>query len=323
MRIAYLVFAYQNPMLIGRTIDRLTCDDVSFFVHIDARRDIAPFAGLRAANVVFADRRVRVHWAEFSGVAAIIGLIRQALAAPKPFDYFVLLSGSEYPLRSREYIHDFFEKHRGQEFITMARMPAPGKPLSRLNTVRRPSSRPAARFLSRSLAKVGLGQRDYRQAFGTMEPYSGMTWWALSREACRYVVDFVDRDTVLQGFFKDTFAPEETFFHTVLGNSPFLTRARRNLLYEDWSAAGAHPARLTGAHVAWMESQDEVRLDDAHGPGELLFARKLSDETLELTSRIDRMICRKEGRCPGDDGQVPGNIYSLSRPAIQKLPSAS
>jgi hypothetical protein len=296
MKIAYLLFAYKNPKLIKKTVEFLSCEDASFFVHIDAKIAIHQFESIRGENVFFTDKRIRVHWAEFSGVEAILLLIRQALAAPQHHDYFVLLSGSEFPLRSRRYIHNFLEMNRGREFITMMKMPAPGKPLSRINTLRFPSTHPVLRFIFRALAKVSLAKRDYRKYLGNLEPYSGLTWWTLSREACQYVIEFMERHQKLAKFFENMHAPEETFIHTILGNSPFKSKLRRNLVYEDWSGQGgrAHPEMITAKHVEIFESQKEVSIQDLHGPGELLFARKFSDDDLPLVERVAGMIEKKE-----------------------------
>lgn len=296
MKIAYLVFAYKNPKLIQRIVEHLGGEDASFFVHIDAKFSLAPFAVIQGKNIFFTEQRVPVYWAEFSGVEAILLLLRTALAAPQHYDYFVLLSGSEFPLRSRDYIHTFFKQNCGHEFITMKKMPAPGKPISRLNTLRFPSTRPVLRFVFRALAKFGLAQRDYRKHFDGLEPYSGVTWWALSLDACQYVVDFANRHPQLVKFFQNVHAPEETFIHTILGNSPFQSRVRRNLNYEEWLPTGAqtHPEMISAKHVEWFESQDAVSVQDLHGPGELLFARKFSDGSLPLVERIIAMIARKE-----------------------------
>jgi hypothetical protein len=294
VKIAYLLFVYKNPKLIERTIQHLSCADSAFFVHVDKKSNIDEFAPIRGKNVFFSEERLTVYWAEFSGVEAILLLMRQALAVPEHYDYFVLLSGSEYPLRSRSYIHRFLEEHRGTEFMTMDKVPAPGKPLSRINTLRFPSNRPVARFVFRLLAKFGLGQRDYRKYLGQMEAYSGLTWWAVTREACQYIVDRADQEKNLKEFFENTFAPEESFFHTILGNSPFQARLRRNLVFEDWSKGGAGPEMINEEHCKIFETQDEVCVGDLHGPGELLFARKFSDHDLHLIDRIDQMIQRKE-----------------------------
>jgi hypothetical protein len=180
--------------------------------------------------------------------------------------------------------------------MTIVKMPneQAGKPISRINTLRMPSSRPVYRFLTRVLAKVGMAHRDYRRYLGHLVPYSGLTWWALTREACEYILEFKERNPRVVRFYESTFAPEETFFHTALGNSHFFPRMRRNLLFEDWSGGGARPAMINEKHVAFFEAQDEVQVQDLNGPGELLFARKLSDENSEILDRIDRMIERKD-----------------------------
>jgi len=294
MKIAYLFFAYRNPELMRRTIERLTSEDAAFFVHIDAKVDVRQFDLIRAFNVFFTETRIPVYWAEFSGVEAILLLIREALAQPQRYDYFVLMSGSEYPLHSREYIHRFFTANRGREFITMVKVPGPGKPLSRINTIVFPSTRPVLKFLFRALAKFGLGRRDYRRHARGLEPYSGITWWALSREACEFISEFTDRDKRLAAFLRTTFAPEEVFVHTILGNSPFKARMRRGLLYEDWTGQIAHPAMISERHLAAFEGQEQITIQDLNGPGELLFARKFSDGTLHLADRVDDMIRRKE-----------------------------
>src|SRR5205807_10013675 len=90
-------------------------------------------------------------------------------------------------------------------------------------------------------------------------------------------------------------ATEECHCHTILGNSPFAARARRRLVFEDWSAQKAHPAMLSAKQFELFTSQDKVCVEDIHAAGELLFARKLSDETLPLVGRLEEMIKRKEG----------------------------
>src|SRR5262245_18032895 len=138
MKIAYLVFAYKNPVLMKRSIDVLASGDAGFFIHIDRKVSMEPFAGISGPNIVFCEPRLPVYWAEFSGIDAIVSLIRHALSAKEHYDYCVLLSGTEYPLRSGEYIRSSFEQNRGLEFINVLKMPAPGKPMSRISTLRYP-----------------------------------------------------------------------------------------------------------------------------------------------------------------------------------------
>jgi hypothetical protein len=141
---------------------------------------------------------------------------------------------------------------------------------------------------------VGLGQRDHKKYLGNLEPYSGLTWWTLSREACQYVVEFWQAHPAVAEFFENTHAPEESFIHTILGNSPFKSRMRRTLLYEDWRSPAAHPEMIGEKHLELFASQPEVSLQDLHGPGELLFARKFSDDDFQMVERVAALIEKKE-----------------------------
>ena len=295
MKIAYLVFAYKNPKLLQRVIEKLSTEDSAFFIHIDEKSDIKQFRSIGGSNVFFTKRRISVYWAEFTGIEAILLLIREALSKETKYEYFVLLSGSDYPLKSAQYIHNFLDANRGAEFISLVKVPAPGKPLARINTRRFPSTKPVRRFIFRALAKVGLAKRDYRKFLVGMEVYSGNTWWALSREACQYIVDFDRCNRYVAQFFSELFAPEESFFHTILGNSRFRSRVKRNLLYEDWIGQGAHPEMPDDQHIARLEEHAILEIDDGFGAGELLFARKFSDENLALLDRMDAMISRQCG----------------------------
>ena len=190
MTIAYLVFAYKNPQLLKRAIRTLSSVDCTFFIHIDDKSNMNEFSQIAGKNIFFTKKRIPVYWAEFSGVQAILLLLRQAMEVSRNYDYFVLLSGSEYPLRSGNYIQTFLEANRTSEFINVVKIPndAAGKPISRINTLRIPSDKPVSRLVVRGLTRLGLARRDYRKHLGRLEPYGGNTWWALTRGACQYLL---------------------------------------------------------------------------------------------------------------------------------------
>jgi hypothetical protein len=294
MKIAYLILAHSNPRLIKKAVDCLACEGATFFIHIDAKFPLDPFAPIRGEKIIFIEPRLPVYWGEFSQTEAIFLLMRQALAAPQGHDYFVLMSGSDFPLRSGRYVRDYLAANQGSEFISMIKLPGPGMPISRINTIRFPSTQPVRRFLFRALAKIGLAQRDYRKHLGNLEPYSGHTWWALSRAACEYIFAMRQQRPELAKFYQHTHASDETLIHTLLGNSPFKSKIRRHLVFEDWHSPAAHPEMINPQHLEYFESQNEVVPRDANGPGEMLFARKFSDTELHLAERVVAMIARKE-----------------------------
>jgi hypothetical protein len=296
MRIAYLIMTHENPQVLQKTINTLSFGDeeCAFFIHVDRKTAFEKFSSVSGQNVRFVER-IPVYWGEFSQVEAILSMVRQAIESPTGYDYCVLITGSCYPLRTGGYIRRFFEANRGLEYMDILKVPGPGKPISRFDTIRHPSNKPVRRFTFRALAKIGLARQDHRKYLGGLEPYSGDGAWALTREACRYLLDFMSVNPRLEGYFRKTFAPDESFFHTILGNSKFRTRMRRNLVYAVWPGpANGHPAVISHEHVASLEAQDKVSRDDIYGPGELLFARKFSDGRLDVVRRVDAMMERKE-----------------------------
>jgi hypothetical protein len=295
MKIAYLMLVHSNPHLQKRAIETLSSDGCGFFIHVDAKSDIQQFSGIRGENVTFMEPRIPVYWGEFSIIKATMGLIRLALKCTQGYDYLVFMQGSDYPLRSGLYIQEFFAENRGLEFLSLAKMPAPGYPLSRLQAFTYPSTRPILRFATRALGKIGLAKRNYRRHLVGLQAYGGDASWSLSRKACEYIVRFAIQNPHIEAFFQNTFsAPDEWFFHTILGNSPFLPLCRRTLCYRDYASHLHHPALLDEKHVQFFDSQERVWVDDEWGPGEMLFARKFSDQTLHVIDRIDEMIKRKE-----------------------------
>jgi len=51
---------------------------------------------------------------------------------------------------------------------------------------------------------------------------------------------------------------------------------------------------ISEKHVAFFEAHEKVRASDVYGSDELLFARKFSDDRLEVVKKIDEIIRRKE-----------------------------
>jgi Core-2/I-Branching enzyme len=294
MRIAYLILVHRNPRLLKRAIETLSSEDCGFFIHVDRKVNIQEFSAIYGNNVFFSEQRISVHWGEFSQVEATMQLMRQALACSANYEYFVFLQGSDYPLRSSKYIRVFLRANRGKEFISLVKMPAAGYPLSKINNLRYPSATPVLRFITRIMARLGLAQRDHRRYLGGLQAYAGQAWWTLSRQACCYILEFAACNPHLEKYFRNAFTSDEMFFHTILGNSPFGTRVRRNLTYVDWSVHGDHPTTLTDGHVTFFEAQEKVWLEDEWGSGEALFARKFSDDNLDLLDRIDQLIGRKD-----------------------------
>jgi len=293
MKIAYLIAVHRNPILLKRAIAVLSTEDSAVFIHVDRKTDIQAFKDVSGDNVFKSKERIPVFWGEFSQVVATRLLLKQALDCPEGYEYFVFLQGSDYPLRSGRYIQRFLDDNRDAEFMNLVKMPTPGYPFSKINKLRYPSDRPLQKFASRVLGKFGLARRDYRKYLPGIEAYAGHACWTLSRAACSFLLDFAVSHPHFDAFFQNTFTADEVYFHTILGNSPFFHRVKRGLMYVDW-VDPRHPRMLNDEHVRFFAASDEVRVSDEWGSGEVLFARKFSDERLDIVDRIDEMTRQKE-----------------------------
>jgi hypothetical protein len=302
MKIAYLILAHNTPQHMTRLVRALDWPNVVFFIHVDRRSDIGPFRrGIYQQNVAFVENRVDVYWDDFSKVDATLLLIAEALKRCPDVRYLALLSGSDYPLRNPGYIEAFFMKNQGHQFINSVPMPcdALGKPLARLEHYWLPTPY-RSELVVRAVARLNainnslkVITRDYARVFNGIRPYGGSTWWALTGQACQYILSFVDRRPELVKYFRHTYMPDECFFHTIIGNSVFSADVVRNVTFADWSRPNGGPAMIDMDHLKMFTRSQPIVADDRYGKGELLFARKFADNDSELTGLIDEQLIRR------------------------------
>lgn len=298
VRIAYLIAAHDNPRHLRRLITALSSPHSQFIVHVDAKTPLDPFRNLQdCPGVYLCPHRVPVYWADFSQVEATLLMLREGVRRQR-YDRYVLLSGSDYPVQAPSYIDAFFDAHRDAEFINCVAVPndAVGKPLTRVTEFRHRDTDPAARrWLRRGLVLAGLvpRQRDAAAGLRGLKPFAGSTWWALTHDAAEHILEFVAANPDVVRFFHNVVCADESFFQTVLGNSPFRARFRRNLTYADWSDGGDSPAYIGAAHLARFRSAGPLLQHDGYGSGEFLLARKFSDERTDVVDELDRVLRSK------------------------------
>lgn len=294
MNIAYAILAHHNPPHLKRLITKLSTPQCEFFIHLDKKTDEKEFASLKRDGVHFCTNRVGVYWGGFSMITAEIELLTLVLNSRKHFDYIVLLTGSDYPIRSNTYIHHFFKTLNGSEFMNCIMMPsdAASKPISRLTRYRINPDNYLLSLLRIRLKKplpIMIG-RNYKKVFGSLFPYGGSGNWTLTTDACRYIINFIDKNNHIVTFFKNTFCPDEMFFQTILCNSSFKKNIRHNITFTDWPGKGAHPVYINFNHVKQFEQNNKMIVSDVYGTGEVLFARKFAPHSDELLDYIDATI---------------------------------
>ena len=249
-------------------------------------------------NVTFLPKsqRVNVHWCGYSTSAAILNLLRHAMASDLRPERFVLLSGVDYPVQPMDRIREVISEDR--EFIQIDRETDPDgtsqydRCLNRRflgdNKVLNPRTAPARveEFVRR------LEDRWVRRYPKGLRVFYGPTWWTLTREGAAEVLRYVEENRAVARWFAGARVPDESLFHTILKTSsrseeiefdatrldePSFGMHRHALHYVDWTNRNPNLPRT-------LELSDFAQIK-ASGA---LFARKMdSSRSAELLDALD------------------------------------
>lgn len=118
MRHAFLVIAHNNWWQLKKLIQQLDDESNDIYVHIDKKSKdfhIDDFIGITTYLGLFFYQEYEVFWGGYSQVEVEMYLMDKA--HQKGYDYYHIISGADLLLKSNSEIHDFFEKHKGLEFV--------------------------------------------------------------------------------------------------------------------------------------------------------------------------------------------------------------
>jgi hypothetical protein len=220
---------------------------------------------------------------------------------PSEWDFFVNLTGQDFPLKTQADMKEFLRGHAGKNFL-------------HIMDQRRDWARSLFRIKWHYVelrGKVPLPARrrvlplPFRRRFikGAI-PYGGSTWFIMSRPFCEYVCRNREVEKY-KTFYKHTFIPEEGFFQTVIMHSPF-----KDTLVPDNKRLICWP----NGRIQVFRSQDYSTLTTS----DAFFARKF-DETVD-SEIVDRMAARLETP-PASVESVPASasITAETRPGAPAL----
>ena len=285
MKIAYLITAYNNYNHLKRLVTSLNDSNVVFFIHIDKKSKM-PNNLNEFDNVVFIKSK-KVWWGGWSHVDAIIRLIRTAKSSG--FDYYILLSGTHYPIRPNSFLYE--KLSNGGEYIDITKGFDITKPEDRIkyyyfDCFDRRNLRSMKTVFFYLLERT-ISLFFQKKPFPFKQIYHGSTWWALSHDCLIYVLDQIDNNKDYIIFYQTCFCPEESFFQTIIGNSRFFSKCKTDLTYTDWSSKPA-PALINQNHIELFKKQ--IEFNDSSGTYSPFFARKFDDSRANLIELIEKEL---------------------------------
>jgi hypothetical protein len=308
MQVNYIILAHKNPEQLERLVNRLHAENTFFYIHIDKKIDDAPFKNILSSysNIFFLGKGKRANslWGSFGLIKASIYGMQQVLE-DKRNGYTVLLSGQCYPLKTNMYIHDFFEKHNGYNFIDGTKMPAAHWHLGGMNRIEKYHfimSDTSSHFYKlpyifskqhtfphnftlKKYVKVILRHRvnafmifRKRKFPLKLQPYGGSAWWAFPGETVQFICSYIKKHPQYMKFHRYTMLPDEIFFQSIVFNH--FNKIMDQVHYIDWNRVG-----VSLPVVFKKEDFEQIK---ASGK---LFARKFDyDSDKEIFDIIDREL---------------------------------
>ena len=257
MKIAIMIQCHKNPGQINLLLNTLKHPAISFFIHIDKKSDIKDEIINRENVIILPDEyRVDVQWAGISQIDATLNMMKFA-RSNDDFDYYWLCSGQDFPIKPSEDIVEWFNDHPGCDFVELFYTKNNGLDHENNYDKRTAVYFPCwmlgnstfKRVCKRAYTELTGG---YNKTFGwaRRKPvngfkfYFGSQWICLSRRSADWVLAYLEDHPEYYRFYKNSICPDESFFQTLIMNSPYVSNRMDYLHYVDWSEGKNNPKLL-------------------------------------------------------------------------------
>lgn len=289
MKHAYLIIAHDNIRILNILIEMLDDNRNDIYLLIDKKSKIKneDITQCRYSILFKMKRVIDIRWGDYSQIKAELYLMKEAYRHSN-YSYYHLLSGSDLPLKSQDYIHNFFSANNGREFIGFAQ--GADNKLDCYNKVMR----------------YHFFTRHYRDAFSKIPFFSygryifekiinsivkrtedipfrkGCNWFSITDHCCSYILS---NECFIKRRFKLTKCADEIFLQTLVYNSAFYNRCF-NVISEyegcmreiDWNRGGPYVWNI----------QDKEQLCRSNK----LFARKFSEKDMDIVLFLKEKISK-------------------------------
>ncbi len=288
---AYMIMAHKSDLTFYTLLHMLDDPRNDIFIHMDVKNKDFDTATLETAvhhSGVYLTERTSVTWGGYTQIHVKLLMLEKAQQAGS-YAYYHFISGEDLPIQTQDYIHAFFEAHKGQEFVNYE-----SEEFGYEGRVRyywwlqewagrwRTIPQYGLHLLDEASvwlqSKLGV-KRNPQVAFQKGETYASITG-----DFANYIWE--NREET-KHWFLHSLCGDETWFQTLLDNSPY----RENLYYPAHDDNPAQIMRLIDwkrgdPYVFRMENWEELEAS------EMLWARKFD-------ARVDSEIIKKVSQVYG------------------------
>lgn len=312
MKITYLFLIYKNPEIVYHICQRLRGEGIRFLVHVDKNSKV-DFSILKdIKGLEFSDFRYATTWGSSGLVEATVHCLKH-ISKNYDTDYVILMSESDYPIKSPEYIASYLE-NSNKDFATSSLLPC-AHPLENKNCywleggMRRVKAYPL-RFGPKGIASIEPRTINWgnirqfgklllhspksiftalklffypkRKTYEDMPWCGGDQWFILRKETVDKIVSKIESDESILQESQNTIVPDEIIFATLIHHlSPSNERENKTLRYVHWSSPKAKSPSL-------INTNELPIIDKIIKNKDLLFARKIED--IKVIEYIDSIV---------------------------------
>ena len=254
MKIAIAMLCHKNLEQINSLIRVLEDDDISFFVHVD-KKSVVEREKICGKNVYIIPKAesVDIQWGGFEMIEATLRLIEKVRNSKKKIDCIWLMSGQDYPLWSIGEIVAFMERHEGEDFIEiLSDEDAFNRGYFKRNELYYPtwmfSNKTHIKVFKHLLWILTGGKKSTRickrrTCIGHF--YYGSQWWILSKRSLEIIMEFLNKNSWYENYFRNSLVPDESFFQTLYGMLIGAEKANPSVCYVNWKENKNSPEILT------------------------------------------------------------------------------
>ena len=247
MKHAVLIIAHKNKDQLKRLVKAVSDENTDVFIHPDANwlltgEDMKEIEQSGKNNVIILKRRIHGVFHDWSLTKIQLLLIEKALKEEKKrryrYSYFMLLSGQDYPIKSRAYFEEFLSAQYPKPLIDVEGYQGPsweqylfpkderyGNHLDKINNKYKGLKRKILTVLTVIYHKMHFWYKGdtvlEKLSNKNIKIFSGSQWWILPHDIVEYVLKYSKKRNYAAVLLKSGTTPEEYYFQTVINNSPW------------------------------------------------------------------------------------------------------
>lgn len=276
---AYLIMAHNDFYILEKLLRLIDDKRNDIYLHIDKKVKDFDFDKykkmVKSSNLYFTER-LDVRWGTNTQINCELLLLKSATANDH-YSYYHLLSGVDLPLKNQDYIHNFFEKNDGKEFVHYHSHKEMGD--NKLDRVKYYHCFNSC-LRSPSKLKQELSKKFYYNFLRLQRCFKvnriknrenkyrhGANWFSITDGLARYIVNQIVK---IKKEYKHTFCADEIFLQSIIYNSEFYDKLylkkdddyKQNMRFIDWNR---------GEPYTFVSDDFDLLINS-----DMLFARKFS-----------------------------------------------